>query len=214
MTEIDEPRPSRTTWRPRTALDVMTQQLTAIGRFHEARHTAEVAAAAAGTTREARMDLVRECDVLRREHRALISQSHEQLELAGQPLERMATCRVVLAHRSERFLAKVADRLEDQGVRVAARLGNGADAVGAVIAEQPDLVLVEDALAMVPGEQVMRKVHEFCPDTVVTAHVAAGDRVGPPLEAGAAAVFTRRIPPLDVAQGLLELLTCEVPAIA
>ena len=59
---------------------------------------------------------------------------------------------------------------------------------------------------MVPGEQVVRDVRSYCPDTVVAAQVAYGDRVGALLHAGASAVFTRRVPPLDAARSMLELL--------
>jgi hypothetical protein len=40
----------------------------------------------------------------------------------------------------------------------------------------------------------------------VTAQAAYGDRVGQLLDAGASAVFTRRIPPADVARSLLRLV--------
>lgn len=192
--------------RPRRSVDVAVQQLTAIDRFHTSRRLAEEAAASTVRTREERLDLSRRRDVLRRQHRAMIAQSHQQLCLTSGVLDHMAQPRVVLAHRSEWFAGRVSTALQEHGVHVAARVGNGADAIGAAVAEQPDLVLVEDHLEMVPGEQVISQVREFCPDTVLTAQVPYGDRVGELLEAGAAAVFTRRIPPLEVARQLLSML--------
>ena len=196
---------STPTWRPRSELDLADQQLRAIARFNTARRTAEAAAAAVARSREMRMDAARSLEVLRREHDAVVRRAHEQLRVTGNLL-RGAERRVVLAHRNEWFLGKVALSLQDRGFLVVARLDNGADAVGLAAAGQPDLVLVEDTLAMVPGEQVVREVRRFCPETRVVAQVAYGDRVALLLEAGASAVFTRTVPPLAVAQGMVELL--------
>jgi CheY-like chemotaxis protein len=60
---------------------------------------------------------------------------------------------------------------------------NGADAVGVVAAEQPDLLLVEDRLPMVSGEQVIAGVRTFSPNTLIAAQVAYSDRVGALLDA-------------------------------
>lgn len=120
-----------------------------------------------------------------------------------------AVRRVVIAHRSDWFVDRIASVLAEQGIHVVARLDNGADAVGTVIAEQPDVLLVEDSLAMVAGEQVIRAVQNFSPDTAVVAQAAYSDRVGALLEAGAAAVFTRQIPPADVVRSLVQLLSVD-----
>lgn len=58
----------------------------------------------------------------------------------------------MLAHRNEWFLTtRVAQRLTDEGVRVVARTDNGAEGIGLVVAEQPDLVPVEATVTMVQG---------------------------------------------------------------
>ena len=192
--------------RTRTELDLAAQQLRAIQRFNEARHMAEQAAAAVARSREMRMDAARSLEVLKREHEALVRRADEQLRVTGELLRTTVDQRVVLAHRNAWFVDKVAHDLEDSGLVVVARLDNGADVVGLAVAEQPDLLLVEDTLAMVPGEQVVREVRRFCPETVVAAQVSHGDRIGALLDAGAATVFTRQIPPLAVARGLRDLL--------
>jgi CheY-like chemotaxis protein len=185
---------------------VVAQQVRAIERFNRARHMREEAAAAAARSREMRMDAARSLEVLRREHEALVSRAHEQLQASGHLLRTVATRRVVLAHRNDWFFRQVTQALEDSGVHVLAGTDNGADAVGLVVAEQPDLVLVEDTLSMLPGVEVVREIRRFSPETVVTAQAAYGDRVGQLLDAGASAVFTRRIPPADVARSLLRLV--------
>ena len=192
--------------RPRTELDLAAQQLQAIARFNDARRMAEAASAAVTRSREMRMDVSRSLEVLRREHDAVVRRAHEQLRVTGRLLRGTPERRVVVAHRNEWFAGKVVHALRDRGVLVVAQVDNGADAVGIAVAEQPDLLVVEDTLAMVPGEQVVREVRSYCPGTLVAAQVAHGDRVGPLLHAGASAVFTRQVAPLDAVDQMLELL--------
>jgi hypothetical protein len=214
MTTDPATRPGTTTpgapdvpsWRPRTEFDLAAQQLRAIARFNDARRMAEGASAVAARSREMRMDVARSLEVLRREHDAVVARAHEQLRVTGSLLQGTAERRVVIAHRNEWFVGKVAHALRDRGLLVVAQVDNGADAVGIAVAEQPDLLVVEDTLAMVPGEQVVRDVREYCPHTLVAAQVAHGDRVGTLLQAGAAAVFTRQVPPLDAVRSMLVLL--------
>ena len=193
-------------WRRRSELDLAAQQLQAIARFNDARRMAEAAAAAVARSREMRMDISRSLEVLRREHDAVVQRAHEQLRVTGALLRGTPERRVVIAHRNEWFAGRVAHGLQDRGLLVVARVDNGADAIGIALAEQPDLIVVEDTLAMVPGDQVVRDVRGYCPATFVAAQVAYGDRVGLLLEAGASAVFTRNVPPGDVVERVVRLL--------
>ena len=202
----DGAAPGAPEWHPRSDLDLAAQQLQAVDRFNRARHMREEAAAAAARSRELRMDAARSIEVLRRQHDAVVSRAHEQLRTSGQLLRSTAERRVVLASRSDWLVGKLQRALQDRGVQVVARTDNGAEAVGIVVAEQPDLVLVEDTLAMVAGLEVIREIRQFSPDTVVAAHATSGDRVGQLMDAGASAVFTRQVPPHEVAQSLLRLV--------
>lgn len=193
-------------WQLRSEIRLAEQQLQAVEHFNRARRLQEHEAAAATASRELRMDAARSMDVLRRQHDAVVARADEQLRATGELLHSIAVRRVVLAHRNDWLVRKLVLVLEEQDVRVVARTDNGADAVGLTIAEQPDLVLVEDTLAMMAGLEVVQEVRRFSPDTVVTAHAAYGDRVGQLLDAGATRVFTRRTPPHDVAQGMLQLV--------
>ena len=206
MTRIDEQADMRPSYRARTPVELAAQQLAAIDRFHVARHVEDAAAVAASLSREERLTRDRQREVVRRAHEAIVARCEHQLRHSGHVMSLRAGRRVVLAHRSEWFVAKVGALLAEHGVCVVASLENGADAVGTVVAEQPDLLLVEDSLAMVAGEQVIRDARLFSPETVSVAQVAYSDRVGALLEAGATAVFTRQIPPADVADALVELL--------
>lgn len=198
--------PTAPVWRPRSEPDLAAQQLRGMADFHAARRLRQQAASAAADSRELRMDAARSLEVLGRQHDALVARSHEQLRASGGLMRSTADRRVVLAHRNDWLVRKLTRALEDRGVHVVARTENGADAVGLIVAEQPDLVLVEDALAMLGGLEVVREVRQFSPDTVVTAQAAYGNRVGPLLDAGATSVFTRQLPPDDVARALLQLI--------
>lgn len=193
-------------WHPRREVDVYAQQVSAIDRFNRIRRIREQAAAAAGGSRERRMDAARSMDVLRRQHNAVVARSHEHLQDSVRLLQNTAERRVVLAHRNSRFLSAIARTLEDQGVRVLCCTDNGADAVGVIVAEQPDLVLVEDRLDMVAGLDVIREVRCLSPQTLVTAQVGYGERVRPLRDAGASTVFPRDVAPQDVALRMLELV--------
>jgi CheY-like chemotaxis protein len=195
------PRSSR-----RTEIDVAEAQLAGIELFNRSRHMREVAAGAVARSREAQMDTARELAIIRRQHDALVARAQEQLQTTGTHPLGVAQRTVVIAHRHEWFARVMADCLRDQGIDVRAHLANGADAVGFVTAEQPDLVLVEDRLEMIPCVEAVRLIRDLCPGTIITAQVASPDRVGALLDAGASTVFARQVPPAKVAEALLRLL--------
>ena len=195
-----------TAWRPRGEIEVLRDQISAIDRWNSARRVAEAAAQSAARSREARLDLSRRMDISRREHAALVSRTDDHLRASARTLATTAPRRAVLVHRHEWFRERVARSLHERGIHVVAQLDNGADAVGVVIAEQPDLLLVEDSLAMLSGEEVLRSVSTYAPATVSAAQVAHDDRMGALLDAGAHAVWVRRVPPQDVAVQLAQLV--------
>ena len=193
-------------WRPRSDVELVCQQLQAVERFQQICRAAQALEAAGPLTREGRLDAARARDVLQREHEALVAHVDRQLAETGGPWRTRARRRVLLAHRNAWFAGKVAESLAAYDVHVVAQLDNGADAIGVAVAEQPDVVLVEDALPMVPGARVVAEVRDLCPGTTVAAQVEHSGRIAALLEAGATAAFDRRQSPADVALCLLELL--------
>ena len=191
---------------PRSDLDLFRQQLSAIERWHEARRATQEAAQRSAASREARMDLARRLDVIRAEHRAIVARTDAQLRSSVELLQRTTTRRAIVVHRNSWFMDKVAADLGLRSIEVVTKLTNGAEAVGAVVAEQPDLLLVEDSLPMMSGEDVVREVRRFAPLTRIGAQVAYDDRIAAMLEAGAHSAYTRRVPPADVAAALAGLL--------
>ncbi|CAA9363803.1 MAG: hypothetical protein AVDCRST_MAG16-3301 [uncultured Frankineae bacterium] len=194
------------TGRGRSDLDLARQQLEAIDRWHEARRGTQSAADRAAASREARMDLARRLDVIRAEHRAIVARTEAHLRVSAELLHRVSPRRAILVHRNAWFVDKVRADLQRQSIEVVASLTNGAEAVGAVVAEQPDLLLVEDSLPMMSGEDVVREVRAFAPYTRIGAQVAYDNRIAAMLDAGAHSAYTRRVPPTDVARGLASLL--------
>ena len=190
----------------RSDLDLARQQLAAIDRWHEARRATREAAQRTSASREARMDLARRLEVVRAEHRALVARTDAQLRSSVELLQRSTPRRAIVVHRSSWFTDKLTADLRARDVSVIALLTNGAEAVGAVVAEQPDLLLVEDSLPMMSGEDVVREVRAFAPLTRIGAQVAHDDRIAALLEAGAHSAHTRRVPPSDVAAALAGLL--------
>ena len=191
----------------RTQLDLMKAQLAAVEAWHEARRASEAAAESVALTREMRLDVNRRMEAGRREQQALLARADAQLRESGGVLSGPVAPRAVLAHRNGWLRDNVAERLELRGITVVGVFEDGAEAVGTVVVEQPDLVLVEDRLPTLSGVEVVRRVRAFAPDAVVAAQCLDSDGVRQLVEAGAQAVFTRRIPPLDIADQLVDCLS-------
>lgn len=192
--------------RTTSLADLTDRQLSAIDAFNRARRLAEQAAAAQAASREMRMDSARRIEILRREHQAVVERAEAAIRSSGALLHRRRAPTAVIAHRQPWFTGKVTARLEANGVRVLGSTDVGPDAVGWVIAEQPELVLVDDTLGMLSGEQTVRDVRQYCPSAVIGAQVPYSDRVGALLDAGATCVHVRSVPPAQVVDELLALL--------
>lgn len=197
---------TKTSAGSRSEIALAERQLRAVEAFNRARRAAEIAAAAVAGSREMRLDASRRLSALRREHEALIERAHAQMVASGQLLRRTAPRRAVIAHRQEWFVSKARASLAAFGVEVVAATDNGADAIGISVAEQPDLVIVEDALLMVSGPDVVREVRTYVPPAVIGGQVSSGDRIAALLDAGASAAFTRQVSPDLMVEELFALL--------
>lgn len=194
------------TWQPRMQAEVLADQLRGLSAWHAARRVVEAeaeAAAGGGRSREARLDLDRLVEVVRRQHEAIVRRTEGQLAASARLPRSTAPVRAVVVHRNDWFKDKLVARLTEGDVEVVARLENGADAVGVVVAEQPDLLVVEDKLPMMSGEEVVRQARQFSPVTIAALQVPHASAVA----AGAHVTFTRRTPPVDVARDLCRLVT-------
>ena len=189
-------------WTPRTDLQLLQDQLRAMQAWHD-RHRDTGGPGTGVVTREMRLDQTRRLEARRREEGALLERARSQLEQGG----RVLAPRAVLVHRRAWVRDQVAGRLAEHGVVVVAELDNGADAIGVAVVEQPDLVLVEDALPMVGGIEVVRAVRSYCAAVRIAAHVEGEGTVAALVAAGAQVVFTRRTSPADIGRQLAALVT-------
>ena len=81
---------------------------------------------------------------------------------------------------------------------------NGAEALGAIVTEQPDLVLVGDPLAMMSGRTLLAEAALYSPSSLLAAQAPDQDQADA-LGDAADAVFLRCHPPAVVADSLVQL---------
>jgi CheY-like chemotaxis protein len=207
-------------WQLRPLEDLLGDQLSAMESFlrqtgAEVRSVQALEAAqelsdrttrALAMSREQRLENRRRLDALRRQQRALVEQSKVQLQRSTDLFSARPTPRIVLAHRRPWVTQKAITVLLAAGAQVVAAVDDGSDAIGAVVAEQPDLLLVEDKMPGTGGLQVLEATRAYSPGSLVGAHLDDGRDAQAFLDAGAAAVFSRRIPPDEIARQLLTLL--------
>lgn len=188
--------------RGRSQTDVLLDQLRGMEAWTR-EHNVHVVDVGTAGSRESRLDLARRRDVVTRQRQALLDWTERQLRDSDRMIRSLAATRVVIAHRHAWFKVKLTSALQAGGATVVADLDNGADALGVVVAEQPDFLLIEDKLPMVNGLDLTREVTRHAPNTVVLVQVATDWEIGPFLDAGAATVYSRRTPPADIAEALL-----------
>lgn len=188
--------------RPASLADLVALQLAGIDVFHRLTRPGQ----SLQPSREARMDAVRADHISQRVRAAVVERTELGLTGAGGLLCWPTPVRAVLAVRHEWFRDTVRAALVRRGVEVVAQPDNGADALGVVIAEQPDLLLTEDKLAMISGVELVELARICAPATRAVGQVAYDDDIGPLLEAGAVTACTRRMRPDDVASTMVALL--------
>lgn len=176
------------------------RQRTALARWRSALEADEQAAG--NESREQRLEARRRTDALRRTYAAASSRVDRAL---AEVLAHGAP-RAVVAHRQEWLRAKIASGLAKGKLRVVAELDDGADALGVAVAEQPDLVVLEDRLSSVTVPEVVQALRELAPQTLTAVQVADDRGAEALLVAGADAVFPRRVPPAELCAELLRLL--------
>jgi CheY-like chemotaxis protein len=189
-------------WRPRSDADLLAAQLDAIAHWH--RLTGGRERSLRGQSRESRLDAARRRDIADREHAALLAWADRGLDVEFIP-GHGAVPRAVVAHRNDWLRTKVTASFRERGVDVVASTDDGAQAVAAVVIEQPDVVFVEDLLPTLSGLEVIQRTRALAPDALIGAHALGQSGMPPLLDAGARATFSRRIPPAEI---VAELVAC------
>lgn len=155
-------------------------------------------------SREMQMDRTRRRTALQAEHAALVGHARRRLADSEHVLGRPPRLRAVLAHRGDWFREKVAAALSRAGVVVVSEVADGAEAVGVIVAEQPELALVEELLPSYGGREIVYRLRRGAPHTRLAVQVAHNSTLGQFADADAAAVFTRQLTPDQVADQLLQ----------
>lgn len=140
------------------------RQIEAIDAWNAARRRRESDLNASSRSRLDKEAVKRESDGLRRTHLIICAYAAQELSQESVPM-RPPAATAVIAHRHEWFAHRVALLLEAQGVAIIECTDNGADALGAVVAEQPNLLLAGDRLAMVSGDRLLAEARLFAPVT-------------------------------------------------
>lgn len=183
--------------------DRIVRQIQAIDAWNAARRLRERALAAGASSRYERMDVSRCVDALARTQAALAARSGQLLH-TDVGLAHATRPTAVVAHRHAWFVEKVALLLDDRGVTVVGCTDNGAEALGVVVAEQPDLVLAGDRLAMMTGAALLADTRLFAPWTLRAAQAEDGQQ-SDALRDVAHTVFLRHQPPAVVVDALVAL---------
>jgi CheY-like chemotaxis protein len=146
---------------------------------------------------------------LDRQKRALRARTQEQLMVSGAPLQLALPRRLVLAHRNDWFAGRLEHALRGTGLLMVSRVLDADEAVGCVVAEQPDVLLTEDELPGMQTVELLENVLRYSPHCAVAVQVQDGEQVGPLLDAGGAFVCHRQVPPAEVAEQLITLTAPE-----
>lgn len=185
-----------------SASDRLVRQIQNTDAWITARREREQALNAPGLSRNQRMEADRELEVLRRTHDAIKGRCARGLANQVEWM-RPPGPTAVIAHRHAWFVDRLVQLLGRYGVTVLECTDNGAQALGAVIAEQPDVLLVGDGLAMMPGRALLAQARLHAENTLLAAK--AMDQEQTTYEALADAVFLRRHPPGDIAEALVAM---------
>ena len=157
----------------------------------------------AGMSRTERMEAARDLEALRRTDDTIKRRCARGLDAEVGPM-RMPGMTAVIAHRHAWFVDRLALLLGSHGVSVLACTDNGAEALGVVVAEQPDIVLAGDRLAMMAGRLLLAEVRLYAPFTVLGVQASDPDQADA-LRAGVDSVFLRHHPPAVIAEALVAL---------
>lgn len=190
---------------PRPAAHRIVRQIEAVDAWIAARRDREHVLRLPGLSRDERMDAAREVEALRRTHDAIKGRCARGLDADVEPM-RWPGATAVLAHRHAWLVDKLGLLLAERGVTVLVCTDNAAEALGAVVAEQPDLLLIGDRLAMMPGHALLAESRIYSPGTLLAAQAFDQDRADA-LRATADSVFLGHHLPADIADALALHLT-------
>lgn len=180
----------------------LVRQVEAISLWVAARRERERHLNSGHLSRSDRLDVSREIDALRRTHDTIKGRCATDLNSDLEPFQARTTA--VIAHRHPWFIDKLAAALADCGVTVLVTTDNGAEALGAAVADQPDLLLAGESLAMMSGAALLAEARRFASQTMCVLQGVEQDHAQ---RQGvlADAVYPRHYSPAVIADALVAL---------
>lgn len=116
--------------------------------------------------------------------------------------ERAPRCLVADDHPA--LVAAISSFLEARGFEIVGRAGDGYAALLGVQQTRPDVALVDYRMPRLEGRELLARLRDEAPETLVAVYTAAGDEqlVRDAFEAGARAVVLKDAPLTDLARAL------------
>ena len=182
--------------------DRIVRQVAGIVAWNAAMRLRREFLGSADGSQDGQLGRVRRLEVLRRTHEAIVAATARELARDPSPMLAAGPTAVV-AHSHQWFGDKVCELLAAHGFDIVERTDNAADALGAIVAEQPDLVLVGDRLAMMTGADLLADTALFSP---LSVRVAQADDHHALQAAGAHTVLPRQVAPADIANDAARLV--------
>lgn len=124
------------------------------------------------SSQEMRLDVSRRLTVLRQVHEAVVDRTTLALAADVAPMPAAGPITAVLVHRHDWVLSWLGGALDECGVAVLACTDNWAEALGVVVAEQPDLLFTGDRLAMLHDNELLAEAALFAPFTLLFAQAS------------------------------------------
>jgi CheY-like chemotaxis protein len=100
--------------------------------------------------------------------------------------------RVVVVHRHEWLQRRLAEQLGTRGWQVLDGQDQAAEAVAALVVQQPQVLVTSDRIAGGPGLELVGRTRELSPDTVVVVQVDQDSRCADFVAEGAHVVVSHR----------------------
>jgi DNA-binding NarL/FixJ family response regulator len=112
--------------------------------------------------------------------------------------------RCLVADDHPALIAAISSFLEEQGFEVVGHAADGYAAVLGVQETRPDVALVDYRMPRLEGRELLTRLRDEAPETLVAVYTAAGDEqlVRDAFEAGARAVVLKDAPLTDLARAL------------
>jgi CheY-like chemotaxis protein len=189
----------------RSGSELLHDQLQGLTAWQRALAQRMLAAGVLQDTREQRLDARRRIDALKRAHSALLEQADRLVEdthalLDGGP------ARGIVVHRDPWMRRRLSESFNQVGLRVVAEADDGAEGLGLAILEQPEVLLLESRLPSMTGLEVVSSARELAPKTLIAVQVDHDGDMTALLDAGADAVYNRRLPAAVLCEQVLERL--------